>query len=124
MSERWTEADVIAHMVKHGFTAPPPLPTATPEGELLHAIRRMAHPLGWSSYHTHDSRKSESGFPDLVLTDGTSLLMYELKTNTGKPTEEQATWLHLLAHTGKVECGIWRPSQWAEISERLTRKKQ
>lgn len=122
MNDRWTEADVIAHMVRHGFAAPPPLPQETPEGVLLAEIRKLAHPLGWQSYHTHDSRRSESGFPDLILTDGTSLLMYELKTNTGKPTEAQQMWLNLLEHTGKVECGIWRPRQWADISERLTRR--
>ncbi len=112
----WTEADLAAK----GYHVP--LAQDTPEGALLAAIRKLAHPHGWLAYHTYDSRKSETGFPDLVLTNGTNLLMYELKTNTGKPTPEQDRWLNLLAHTGLVECGIWRPRDFPQITERLTRR--
>jgi hypothetical protein len=93
-----------------------------PEGTLLAKIRALATPYGWLIYHTYDSRKSEPGFPDTVMTDGTSLLIYELKDNHRKPTHEQETWLNLLAHTGKVECGIWRPRDLPAITERLTRR--
>jgi hypothetical protein len=96
---------------------------AMPEGTLLATIRALATPYGWLIYHTYDSRKSEPGFPDTVLTDGESLLMYELKDNHRKPTHEQETWLSLLAHTGKVECGIWRPRDLPAITERLTRRR-
>jgi len=91
-----------------------------PEGTLLAEVRALAKRYGWNGvYHTHDSRKSEPGFPDLVLCDGTDLLMYELKTNTGQLAMEQQRWLSLLAHTGRVDCGVWRPRDLAAIEERL-----
>jgi hypothetical protein len=111
----WTEADLAAK----GYMVP--LAQDTPEGTLLAALRKMATPHGWLLYHTYDSRKSEPGFPDTCLTNGTDILLYELKDNVRKPTREQEQWLNMLAHTGKVECGIWRPRDWPTIVERLTR---
>jgi hypothetical protein len=127
--DRWTEADVIAYAQRHGLALDPALtvrapdlPDDTPEGSLLARVRRLATDNGWLTFHTHDSRRSEYGFPDLVCTDGTAVLMYELKTNSGKLTPEQQRWLSLLEHTGKVECGMWRPRDFPAIAARLTRK--
>jgi hypothetical protein len=122
-----TEADAIAHAQQHGLALDPaltvrPMPLDTPEGTLLARIRTLAKQYGWLAYHTHDSRKSETGFPDLVLTNGTSVLIVELKTNTGKLTSEQQRWLDLLSHTGQVETATWRPRDWDQIAARLTRK--
>jgi hypothetical protein len=128
--DRMTEADAIAHAHRHGLaldpalTVPPPtrgMDPETPEGVLLARIRELAKRWSWEAYHTYDSRKSDIGFPDLVLTDGKDVLMMELKTNTGKATAAQQTWLSLLQHTGKVEAGIWRPHDWPQIFARLTR---
>jgi hypothetical protein len=116
-------ARIVAQPGYHVVGEPlPALPSDTPEGVLLAEIRKLATPHGWLVYHTYDSRKSEPGFPDTCLTNGTSLLMYELKDNRRKPTKDQEGWLSLLAHTGKVECGIWRPRDWPIIAARLTRK--
>ena len=125
-SMNYSAAD-IAHIVAqpgYGVVGEPVpgLPEDTPEELLLAKIRDVAKAWGWLTYHTHDSRKSESGFPDLVLTNGVSLLMYELKDNQKKPSKEQALWLSMLAHTEKVEQGIWRPRDFPEIVARLTRK--
>lgn len=98
------------------------LPDTTPEGTLLAEIRKLAHPHGWRTYHTLDSRGSEEGFPDVVLCNGVSLLLYELKSNTGKLTKDQAYWLSLLAHTTQLESGLWRPHDWSAIADRLTRR--
>ena len=131
-NDRLTEADVIAHAARNGLRLDPALtvrqptsaalPDDTPEGSLLARVRRLATDNGWLTYHTHDSRRSEYGFVDLVCTDGTAVLMYELKTNSGKLTPEQQRWLSLLKHTGKVEAGVWRPRDFAQITARLTRK--
>ena len=102
----------------------PPAGPDLPEAALLATIRQLAKQYGWQCYHTHDSRRSESGYPDITLTDGTSVLVYELKTNTGKLTQEQLHWLSLLAHTGKVECGIWRPRDLPAIRARLSRTRE
>jgi VRR-NUC domain len=126
---RWSEQDYLDYLKRQGIPLTPAhttpsttLPDDTPEGSLLARVRRLATENGWLTFHTYDSRRSEYGFPDLVCTDGTAVLMYELKTNTGKLTPEQQRWLSLLEHTGKVECGVWRPRDWPQISARLTRK--
>lgn len=121
---RWTEADVIAYMARQGLALTPvhTLAPETPEGTLLAEIRKLAKANGWLTYHVFDARKSEEGFPDLTLTNGTDVLMYELKDNKRKATDEQQRWLNLLQHTGKVEAGIWRPRDFPEIAARLTKR--
>jgi hypothetical protein len=37
------------------------------EEELLATVTQMAQLQGWMVYHTRDSRRSQTGFPDLVL---------------------------------------------------------
>jgi hypothetical protein len=37
------------------------------ERDLLQAVRDCARSLGWMTYHTHSSRRSEEGFPDVIL---------------------------------------------------------
>jgi len=91
-----------------------------PEGTLLAEVRALAKRYGWNGvYHTHDSRKSEPGFPDIVICNGHSLLLKELKTNTGKLTMDQQRWLSLLQHCNTIEAGVWRPRDLAQIEQRL-----
>lgn len=99
------------------------LPDNTPEEILLAKVIALAKITGWKAYHTRDSRKSEPGFPDLVLTNGEDVLIWELKDNRRKPTVDQERWLNLFQHTGKVEAGLYRPRDWPAIVERLTRKR-
>lgn len=117
----YTEAEYMALLARMGRT-PEPLSVQTPEATLLARVRQYARANGWLFHHVRDSRGCDPGFPDTCLTDGSSVLFMELKSNTGKPTPEQARWLSLLEHTGQVECGIWRPRDFATIVERLTRK--
>lgn len=98
------------------------LPDETPEGVLLGRVRALAKAHGFLTYHTYRSTRSETGFPDVVLTNGVSLIFAELKTNTGKLTPAQGQWLSLLDHTETVETFIWRPMNWADIVTRLTRR--
>ena len=85
------------------------------EQRLLERVRALARHHGWLCYHTHRSDKSEAGFPDLCMTDGSRIIFVELKSATGKLTIEQANWLALLEHTGKVDTRIWRPADWPVI---------
>jgi hypothetical protein len=101
---------------------PPPRGSTMPEGVLLAHVRRLAKQYGWLAYHVFDARRSEEGYPDLTMTDGASVLIYELKTQTGKLTVAQAQWLAVLAHTGQVECGVWRPADLPHIEARLAHK--
>lgn len=90
---------------------------ATTEDQLLEAIREYALFKKWLCYHTHDSRRSEPGFPDLVLVRGGRLIFAELKKETEYPTPEQKKWLHQLdkvvsAFNESVGIYVWRPSDW------------
>ena len=81
------------------------------ERELQDSVRDLAKLEGWAHYHTHDSRKSEPGFPDSILCRGERLLAVELKRENGKLTPEQENWLEKLRETG-AETYVWRPSDW------------
>lgn len=84
------------------------------EEQFLGAIRDCAHRLGWATYHTHDSRRSEHGFPDLVLVRGTRLVFAEVKTDRGHTTLAQDDWLEALRAAG-AETHVWRPLHWDSI---------
>ena len=85
--------------------------TAAPmlEGELQRQVIELAQLLGWLCYHTHDSRRSAPGFPDLVLVhEQTGALVFaELKSNSGRVTPEQDRWLTALGRRHIAE--VWRP---------------
>jgi len=83
---------------------------AMTEDELLQTVRDMAATLGWRTYHTHDSRRSETGWPDLVMVRDRRLLVRELKSMRGRVTPAQDTWLTELALAG-VDAGVWTPDQ-------------
>lgn len=84
------------------------LAEAMTEAQLLTGVSALARDLGWLCYHTHDSRRSEPGFPDLVLVQGDRCLFRELKTSSGRVTAAQRKWLHALAATG-ADASVWRP---------------
>lgn len=91
--------------------------------ELAAGTNARPSPLGWAAYHTHDSRHSAAGWPDLVLVRE-RLLMAELKREKGQLSARQVYWIELLRGAG-VELYVWRPSCWisGEIEEVLTRRK-
>jgi hypothetical protein len=73
----------------------------------------LAKKNGWKAYHAYDSRKSEAGFPDLVLVKR-YVIYAELKTNVGRTTAAQEVWLEALLQAG-AEVRVWRPVDWPEI---------
>ena len=90
------------------------------EREFQQAIIDLAKANGWLVYHTYDSRRSEPGFPDLVLTNGRRVVFAEVKTNGGRTTEAQERWLRLLSDAN-ADVFVWRPRHWAQIAITLTR---
>lgn len=72
---------------------------------------------GWRHYHTHDSRRSAKGFPDLVLVRE-RVIYAELKSQVGRLREDQGPWLEALAAAGQ-EVYLWRPSDRAEVERVL-----
>ncbi len=81
------------------------------ERELLDAVREACR---WSAllvYHTHDSRRSEPGFPDLVVVGPHGVIFRELKAFSGRLTADQRRWLDRLTEAG-ADADVWRPDAW------------
>lgn len=127
MSSRWTEEDYADYrrrrqaIREEGYLHVTGA-QETSETVLLADCRAMARQHGWLIYHTHDSRRSEEGFPDIVATDGTTALFAELKTRTGKLTEAQSLWIEMLRHATRLETYVWRPDDLPTIRERLSHR--
>jgi hypothetical protein len=128
MSRRWS-ADEFARLLAGGqvrvlgdTTATPP---ALSEEAWQLAIMRLLHQHGYAyCYHTWNSRRSPSGFPDLIAVHhlaGRKLLAIELKTDVGQVTPAQQAWLEALAGCTGVVAEVWRPAQLSAIVERLRR---
>ena len=94
------------------------------ESQFTTAVREEAELAGWELiYHTHDSRRSDAGFPDLVLVKGKRLIFAELKYDSvyedwddrrkrrATVSEAQHMWLDGLAKVPSVEVYIWRYPQ-------------
>lgn len=90
------------------------------EKEFQSAVIALAKQNGWIVHHHFDSRRSEPGWPDLVLIRDGRLLIRELKTEIGEESPEQIVWLAALRSCG-VDAETWRPSQWGTIAEILKR---
>jgi len=92
-----------------------PLSRAMTEDQLLDAIRSYARLMGWLTYHVHDSRRSEPGFPDLVCIRGNTAWALELKTEKGRITEDQELWISAINQVENIQAMVIRPSQLDEI---------
>lgn len=91
----------------------------TAEADFQATVRAAASFFGWRVYHTHDSRRSDPGFPDLVMVHRThGLLFAELKAQKGTTTPQQVAWLEDLTHAGH-RAYLWRPSDWPTIEDVL-----
>jgi len=73
--------------------------------------------LRW--YHTHDSRRSPGGFPDLVIVGPAQVVYVELKSEKGRVTPAQKEWIDALCGALQ-DAYIWRPSDWPEAQRVLT----
>lgn len=82
-------------------------------------IVMVAKANGWIVYHTYDSRRSEPGFPDLVLVRD-RVLFRELKTDTGRISQAQQEWGDVLTKAG-ADFKVWRPSDLKAIIKELGR---
>jgi hypothetical protein len=93
------------------------LPRPESEAGFLEAVRQLARLCGYRTYHTYDSRKSEPGFPDLVMVKpGHPVLFIETKTLTGTVTLAQRQWLTDLQQTKGLRAEVWRPDMWGHIT--------
>lgn len=72
-------------------------------------VMAIARTLRYRFYHTHDSRRSPAGFPDLVMVRPRRLVFAELKRERGRVSQEQTQWIFELQGAG-AEVYLWRPS--------------
>lgn len=98
------------------------LPPIT-EAQFQRQVVQLARLLGWLVYHTRDSRGSDAGYPDLTMVRGRRVVYAELKSARGRVKPEQAVWATALAAVGgAVECYLWRPGDWDQIQQVLSRE--
>jgi hypothetical protein len=86
-------------------------------------VIELARGYGWKVAHFRPARTAKgwrtavqgdgAGFPDLVLVKK-FVVFAELKTATGKPSEEQMEWKRRLQVAGELAY-TWRPSDWPYI---------
>ena len=102
------------------------------EASLLAKVTQTARAYGFLVAHTHDSRHSESGFPDLLMVHPATgrLIFAELKKDDGvvetleqrwrkgKKGLSQQEWLDALGRS-KAEVYVWRPRDQDAIEKTL-----
>lgn len=85
---------------------------AMSERELQESVRLLCVAHGLLYYHTHNSRHSPAGWPDVVVANPRepgAILFRELKSHDGKVTPAQQEWLDVLAGA-HLDVGVWRPA--------------
>ena len=89
------------------------------ETELFEEVRKLSKLFAFFLYHTYDSRRSGSGFLDLVLVKPPRVIFAELKSERGRMTPEQQRLFDLLSQCPGVEVYLWRPRDLEEIAKTL-----
>lgn len=89
------------------------LPEIT-EKNFQQSVIDLARLHGCLVYHTYDSRRSEKGWPDLVIVGPRGVLFRELKADRGRVKPEQWEWIEALKLAGQ-DAGVWRPVDWPEV---------
>jgi hypothetical protein len=78
------------------------------EKKLQQLTVNLCRGYGMRCYHTHDSRRSEAGFPDCVIAHPSGPIYAELKTEKNRPMTDQVWWLDYFAGLG-LPTYLWRP---------------
>lgn len=91
------------------------------EEQFRQQIRGLARMCGWSmQYHTHDSRRSDPGWPDEVFhhPKHRRTIFAELKSDKGRLSAAQHKWLEALSASG-LETALWKPANLSDITKVL-----
>tara|TARA_R100000656_G_scaffold3761_1_gene5301 strand:- start:134 stop:469 length:336 start_codon:yes stop_codon:yes gene_type:complete len=95
---------------------------ALTEAQFQESVIEMATDIyGWEVFHDGDSRRSNAGFPDLVLVKDGKLIFAELKREKESyPSEKQKLWLaklgQVMQSSDNVLAVLWRPSSnWQKV---------
>ena len=91
------------------------------EADWLATLIDTCRSLGYLVYHTHDSRRSAAGFPDLVAVNPFlhRVVFAELKGPGGHLSLDQQRWRDALLEAGAAWY-CWRPADWPEALRVLT----
>lgn len=91
------------------------------EAGMQETITQAAQLLGWVVYHTHDSRHSAAGFPDLILARAGHIFAWELKGERGVVSRDQERWWQELGAgaLGLLEARVIRPADLDAALEAL-----
>ena len=81
------------------------------EKDWQRCVLDLAGVHGWQAYHTYDSRRSQPGFPDLVLWRRGELIFVELKTAKGRVSLDQTRVIDGLEAAGQ-RVYVWRPDDF------------
>lgn len=81
------------------------------EADLQRNVEQALDTFGYRRYHTHDSRRSQEGFPDIVAIRDKLITVAELKSQKGELSRAQREWLYLF-HSAGARVFIWRPRDW------------
>jgi hypothetical protein len=98
---------------------------AQTEIEFMRHVIAYATARGFMVYHTHISKRSNEGWPDLAMVRNGRMVLAELKREKGgRVSPAQREWLQQLRLVsersgGAVECYLWRPSDWQSIESVL-----
>lgn len=105
-------------------------PAKFTEAAFQAAVLTVARNEGWRYTHSRPAVdrsgkwstpiSGDKGFPDLVMhhVAAPKLLIWELKTETGKVTADQEAWLESMSihNSWLVDVGVYRPRDWARLS--------
>lgn len=87
------------------------------EKEWQAQVVSLAKQMSWRVYHPFRSDRSEPGWPDLSLVRDRFLAL-ELKTEKGKLSDAQKTWIRALLNA-QVEVYVCRPRHLEELAQVL-----
>lgn len=91
------------------------------EADFQAQIIELAETVGWKVWHDNDSRRNRSGFPDLELLRGATMLRLEVKTDTGVVTPAQEAYIQRLKQIKFVYADVVRPRDWADLEDVIRR---
>lgn len=84
------------------------------EKEWQQQVVALLKTLGYRCYHTHDSRRSQPGFPDLCAIRD-RVIFLELKREQGVVSAKQREWIGALANAG-AEVYVIRPRHFDQLA--------
>lgn len=111
------------------------MPRRKPEDDFMATVIDEARLNGWHVWHFHTSMRlindggrkrlvgdsMAKGFPDLVLARPPKLILAELKSATGRLSDDQKIAKQILEQCTEVEYHLWKPKNQTEIGDILTR---